>query len=136
MYTFILFFLGGIYNNICDTLASPALFGKSHYSNSKDFNPNFWDFEISWKGKYKNGDPTQGPKFFGSTTFLVFLTDAWHLYKAAWMLCVALAIVVFYVWPPLPNLTPFPWVYFLWVPTASLISWGAGWQLWALITKK
>lgn len=30
----------------------------------------------SWKNKYK--DDLKTPKFFGSTTFLVFLTDFWH----------------------------------------------------------
>lgn len=42
---------------------------------------NWWNPNISWKNKYKNNDPTQGPKFFGSTTFLVWLTDAWHFSK-------------------------------------------------------
>lgn len=31
-----------------------------------------------WKNKYKNKDPKQGEAFFGSTTFLVFLTDKFH----------------------------------------------------------
>ena len=34
---------------------------------------------MSWKNKYKEDEKT--PKFFGSTTFFVFLTDAWHLFK-------------------------------------------------------
>ena len=29
----------------------------------------------------RNNDPSQGPAFFLSTTSLVFLTDAWHLFK-------------------------------------------------------
>lgn len=33
----------------------------------------------SWKLKYKDGNPQNGPAFFGSTTFLVMLTDAPHL---------------------------------------------------------
>lgn len=35
----------------------------------------------SWKLKYKNNDPKQGPKFLFSTTLLVWLTDGWHLFK-------------------------------------------------------
>ena len=30
------------------------------------------DFYLSWRNKYKNGDPAQGERFFGSTTFLVW----------------------------------------------------------------
>ena len=42
-------------------------------ANDKWYNPS-----ISWKNKYKNGDPSQGAKYFGSTTFFVGLTDAYH----------------------------------------------------------
>lgn len=45
-------------------------------------NPLFWNPKQSWKNKYKNGDPELGPKFPLSTTWLVFLTDAWHLFQA------------------------------------------------------
>ena len=33
---------------------------------------------ISWTNKYKNGDPTQGERFPGSTTIFVSTTDQWH----------------------------------------------------------
>jgi len=49
--------------------------------NSEKFNPLFWNPEISWKNKYKNGNVLDGPKFFGSTTIFVFITDAWHLFN-------------------------------------------------------
>lgn len=39
----------------------------------------FWDAETSWKLKYKNADPLQGAKFPGSLTWLVALSDGWHL---------------------------------------------------------
>ncbi len=45
------------------------------------YNDSFWDPEISWRRKYKNGIPEDGPRFFLSTTTLVFLTDGWHLMK-------------------------------------------------------
>lgn len=38
----------------------------------------FWDPDLSWRNKYKDGDPAKGAKFFGSTTFLVGLTDGYH----------------------------------------------------------
>ena len=48
---------------------------------------------LSWRNKWKNGDPSKGPKFFGSTTFLVFLTDFWHLAKFFMLLFLSFAIV-------------------------------------------
>ena len=46
------------------------------------FNPS-----LSWRNKYKNGDPLQGAKFPGSTTVFVLVTDQYHLnnfiYRAA-----------------------------------------------------
>ena len=55
-----------------------------HYSSSIFYNLKnkiFWDPQESWKNKYKNNDPEFGPKFPLSTTLLVGLTDAWHLFK-------------------------------------------------------
>ena len=53
-----------------------------HYIDFKQVFPNakdqYWDPKISWRNKYKNGDPTQGPKHLGSTTFLVWTTDGYH----------------------------------------------------------
>jgi hypothetical protein len=44
-------------------------------------NPNYWKKDVSWVNKYKNKnkDNLFIPAFFGSTSFLVFLTDGWHL---------------------------------------------------------
>lgn len=54
-----------------------------HYHNGfkrqvQNANDQFWNPELSWKNKYQNGDPAQGPKFFASTTALVFTTDGYH----------------------------------------------------------
>ena len=43
-------------------------------------NPLFWHKSYSWKGKWKNGDKSQGEKFFGSSRWFVLFTDAWHLF--------------------------------------------------------
>ena len=45
------------------------------------YNPQFWNPQLSWRNKYKKGDPALGPKFPGSTTIFVSLTDGWHLFK-------------------------------------------------------
>lgn len=35
----------------------------------------------SWRNKYKNGDPLQGERFWGSSRWFAFTTDAPHLLK-------------------------------------------------------
>jgi hypothetical protein len=57
----------------------------------KDKNPLFWNPQLSWRNKWKNGDPEQGEKFPGSSSIFVSLTDAWHLFKK--FLTAALAIL-------------------------------------------
>jgi hypothetical protein len=57
--------------------------------------PKFCNPETSWKNKYKEG--TTIPKFFGSTTFLVWTTDLWHLAKMIAIISFLLAIVFYKV---------------------------------------
>jgi hypothetical protein len=42
----------------------------------------WWDTNESWKNKYKNRDAKNGRAFIGSTTWLVWTTDAWHLFQS------------------------------------------------------
>lgn len=54
---------------------------KSIFSiNPKKYWEDFWNPYFSWKNKYSD-IATKKPKFIGSTTIFVFLTDAWHLFK-------------------------------------------------------
>jgi hypothetical protein len=74
---FLLFLFAGICEAIMDKL-------QFHYDSTifKDYgNQLFWNPAISWKNKYKDGDPTNGEKFFLSKTLLVGFTDAWHMFK-------------------------------------------------------
>lgn len=41
--------------------------------------PQWWNPVLSARNKYRNGNPAEGPKFFGSTTFLAWTTDKYHL---------------------------------------------------------
>jgi hypothetical protein len=72
-----------------------------HYSTSifKKLNPLFWNPEVSWRNKWKNGDVNQGEKFFGSSTFLVWTTDAWHLFQMVnhFTLILGVLIVGFFI---------------------------------------
>lgn len=39
--------------------------------------------EEAWRNKWKNGDPLQGEKFWGSSRWFVFVTDFYHLTRFA-----------------------------------------------------
>ncbi len=64
----------------------------------KNLNMYYWDPSLSWANKYKNSY-TSEPRFFLSTTLLVFLTDAYHLFQFislnSWVLALAINIETF-----------------------------------------
>lgn len=68
---------------------------KFSWSVFSDLNDNWWDPTFSWRNKYKYNNPSLGEKFFLSTTILVFVTDAWHMFQ--WIynttLWIALAVL-------------------------------------------
>ena len=70
--------IAGVMKAVMDTL-------QFHYDSSpfKKFASvqQWWDPKISHTNKYKNGRKEDGPKYFGSTTFFVWITDAWHFFQ-------------------------------------------------------
>jgi hypothetical protein len=85
--------LAAIINAAMDTLN--ARYRQSVFF-TKDFRINkFTDPATSWRNKWKNGDRKQGELFFGSSTFLVWTTDAWHLFKTLMLACYSIAIVTY-----------------------------------------
>lgn len=54
----------------------------------------FWNPDISWRNKWKNGDPGQGERFPGSSTVFVFLTDGWHMLQFLMLTFFQLAIAL------------------------------------------
>jgi len=107
----IFFTLAGIFEAIMDTL-------QFHYSYSVFHslrNRLFWDPSLSWRNKYKNGDPFDGPKFPGSTTIFVGLTDAWHLFKT--LRTLSLFIGIIFIAIPCNSI----WLVILWVIVARII---------------
>jgi hypothetical protein len=72
----ILLILSGIAKAVKDTI-------EFHFFESvfKNLPEEYWNPYLSHLNKYKNLDPQQGARFFGSTTFLVWITDAWHLFQ-------------------------------------------------------
>jgi hypothetical protein len=94
MISLILVILAAIINAAMDTL-------NARYDRSVFYNPNWTKFNqftnpaTSWQNKWKNGDRKQGELFFGSSTFLVWTTDAWHLLKTLMLACYSIAIVTY-----------------------------------------
>lgn len=81
--------LAAVCNAVMDVLAFK--YKKSIFRN---WNPDFWNPSRSWRNKYKNKEEPNGPAFFGSTTFLVFTTDAWHLFQFLSNSLIVLSIVL------------------------------------------
>lgn len=56
-----------------------------HYGAFKEKFPNandqFWNPDISWENKWKNGNKEEGEAFFGSSTIFVAGTDAYHAFR-------------------------------------------------------
>lgn len=73
-----------------------------HYFSSifKYLNPQFWYPALSWVNKYKNKDD-RSPRFFGSTTIFVFITDAFHLFQFVFLNSFTLAFAI--------NWKNYPW---------------------------
>ena len=70
-------------SSACEAVMDKVQFhwNKSIFSiNPKKYWEDFWNPYFSWKNKYSDVS-TKKPKFIGSTTIFVFLTDAWHLFK-------------------------------------------------------
>lgn len=70
-----LLFLSGI----CEGMVEALRFRYQSVKRLLNTSDRFWNPAISWKNKYKNGDPAQGAKFLFSTNALVWLTDGYHL---------------------------------------------------------
>ena len=89
--TVVLLYFSGFFNGYRDVLTYHYSEFKRHHSNAND---QFWNPAISWTNKYKNHDPAQGPKFWGSTTIFVPVTDANHATESIGKYCMIAAIVI------------------------------------------
>jgi len=96
--------------------------------------PAFWNPDISWRNKWKDGDPEQGERFPGSSTFLVWLTDAWHLLQFIMLTCFQLAIAL-----PTAMLLRLRWWWVLIAIVPLKLAFSAGFTLmfaWALLRRR
>jgi hypothetical protein len=73
--TALLLLLSGAADGVRDTISF-------HYNQTGLSKDNlFWNPDISWRNKWKDGDKEQGERFPGSSTVFVWATDAWHLFQ-------------------------------------------------------
>ena len=86
----ILLIIAAISNAVMDTIS--FRFEKSIFSKFK--NKDWFDPSISWKNKYKDKCPDKGPAFWGSTTFFVWVTDAWHFFQMIMLSCFNVSIIL------------------------------------------
>ena len=88
-----LVFVAGASKGFNETLMFHWKAFRHHFpnANAKWFNP-----DISWRNKYKNGDPNAGARFPLSTSVLVGMTDQYHLNtminRLAWTSAVVIKI--------------------------------------------
>ncbi len=54
----------------------------------------WFDPRVSWRNKYRDGDPDHGSKYFLSTSLLVMFTDQYHLNNFIQRACLTGALVI------------------------------------------
>lgn len=90
LFTLLMLALAAGCNAVMDTL-------QFHYDRSVfarwEAHRHWLDPRLSWRNKWRNGDPKQGEAFLLSSTSLVGVTDAWHCAKSLWTACIMLAII-------------------------------------------
>lgn len=62
--------------------------------------PDYWmgDTEDTWKNKWKDGDKSKGERFWGSSTFFVCFTDAWHAFQCVYHIALYTALSQWFVY--------------------------------------
>lgn len=86
-------------------------------------NDQFWDYNISWKNKYKDGKPPDAA-FLGSKTALVWTTDGYHLMRAMRNATMITALVI-----PLQDIKHKNWKQYLQEGIISYFAYTAGFNL-------
>lgn len=77
------------------------------------------DPQLSWRNKWKDGDPAHGEAFPLSSTALVGVTDAWHCAKGLMLLALFAAILA-----PCTLLWELPWPAWLGLWLGMKLLWG------------
>ncbi len=93
LYTGGLVFLAGVAKGFNETL---QFHWKEFHRQFPKARAEWYNPAVSWKNKYKNGDPNAGPRYFLSTSVLIMFTDQYHLdnfiNRMAWGTAIVLKI--------------------------------------------
>lgn len=104
MTSLLLIFFGTFWETSMDIIGNKHNYEMSVWKKTADYfdknghvkiGNSFWDNSLAWRNKWKNGNPTEGEKFFGSSTIFVVLMDGWHVVKYFWLIHFFAAIVFF-----------------------------------------
>ena len=114
MISIMFWLLACVCNSIMDVLSTR--FDVSIFRNFS--NKLFWDWRISWRNKWENGFKLNREKFLFSSSIFVFLTDAWHLFKALMLLFLILSI---YFYVPIFGILDIPFFFISWGITFELL---------------
>lgn len=87
----IILIIGGMSNAIMDVLR--FRYSLSIFRNFK--NQQWWNPILSSANKWKNGDKSQGERFWGSSRWFVRFTDAWHFFQGMMFTCFFLSIILY-----------------------------------------
>lgn len=91
-----------------------------HFAKVQAKFPNLKPNDEAWKNKYK--DDLKTPKFFGSTTFLVWTTDVYHLTRMVTRVLFAISFI-------LVGLSGFTGVKLIGLASIMYLIWTAGFHL-------
>lgn len=130
-------FLAGLADGTRDVLSfrySRSIFPRGDGETLLGAGAQFWNPDISWRNKWKDGDPDQGERFPLSSTALVFLTDGWHLLQFLMLTFFQLAIAM-----PVVMLLRLRWWWVLIAVVPLKLAFSAGFTLmfaWALLRRR
>lgn len=79
-------------------------------------NPDYWIKSLSSNRKWKNGNKSQGERFWLSSTVLVMFTDAWHLAGFIYNRTNRLAGIAIGILSAM-----YSWYYLLGIPVSAII---------------
>jgi len=99
MLSLLFMFIAGFANAIMDVLQ--FRFNRSIFKNYKAL---FWNPNVSWRNKWKDGDHTKGERFWLSSSFLVFTTDAWHLFQSLMLWAFTLSVIFYQSIVSIPDM--------------------------------
>jgi len=129
--SFVFIALAGLFSGVADIAETPAKFNQSVF---RKWNPAFeyGDYfshkDEGWVNKYAIKDDgtvnLEQPKFFGSTTFLVALTDLWHGARAVMLACFLLAVITYkqpHDW--FINILHYIFLYLCYSGTWTVVNW-------------